>query len=300
MYYIVYGFLYLLSLLPFFILYGISDLVFFFMFYVFGYRKKIVFANLDIAFPEKTMDEKKSIAKKFYRNLIDTFIETIKMLSISQEQMKKRAVIDLTEIIDLINKGRNVQMHSGHQMNWEYGHWAVAKQMPVPWIGVYMKINNKAIEKLFYKLRSIGSTVLVPAQEFKSRTHNVFKNQYAIGLISDQNPGMPGGAYWLNFFNKPVSFVTGPDKAARINDTAVAFVNFVKIKRGYYRFTVDVVAEHGKDLAEGELTRLYRDYLEAAIRQSPDNYLWSHRRWKWPYLPEYKKRWIDNVAPPGE
>lgn len=300
MYYIIYGFLYLLSLLPFFILYGISDVIFVIIFYFFGYRKEVVFSNLDIAFPEKTRAERKNIAKIFYRNLIDTFIETIKMLSISDKQLGKRAVVDMSEILNLISKGRNIQMHSGHQMNWEYGHWAIAKQMPIPWIGVYMKINSKAIEKLFYKLRSIGSTVLVPAQQFRSRTHSVFNEQYAIGLISDQNPGAPASAYWLNFFNKPVSFVTGPDKGARINDTAVAFVNFVKVKRGYYRFSIDVVAEHGRNLAEGELTKLYRDYLEAAILKSPDNYLWSHRRWKWPYLPEYKSKWIDTVAPPTE
>lgn len=270
------------------------------MYYVFGYRKKVVFGNLDIAFPEKTVKEKQCIAKKFYRNLIDTFIETIKMLSISDKRMRKRATVDMSEILDLIKKGRNIQMHSGHQMNWEYGHWAIATQMPVPWIGVYMRIKNKAMERLFFNLRSIGSTVLVPAQEFRSRTHNVFKTQYAIGLVSDQNPGAPASAFWLNFFNKPVSFVKGPDKAARINDTAVAFVNFVKVKRGYYRFSIDVIAEHGKNLEEGELTRLYRDYLEAAIRKNPDNYLWSHRRWKWPYLPEYNKTWIDTVDPPAE
>jgi Kdo2-lipid IVA lauroyltransferase/acyltransferase len=270
------------------------------MFYVFGYRKKVVFANLDIAFPEKTLAEKTRIAKKFYKNFIDTFIETIKMLSLSQKQMQKRAVADMSEVHSLIKKGKNIQLHSGHHMNWEYGHWAVASQMPITWIGVYMRINNKAIERLFHKLRSIGNTVLVPAQEFKARTHNVFKQQYAIGLISDQNPGAPASAYWLNFFGTPVSFVTGPDKAARLNNTAVVFVSSVKVKRGYYRFNIDVVEENGKNFVEGELTRLYRDYLETAIRKNPDNYLWSHRRWKWPYLPEYKNRWIDKKPPPIE
>ena len=150
MYYLIYGFLYLLSLLPFFVLYRISDGLYVLLYYISGYRKKVVMANLDIAFPQKTTAEKTRIAKQFYKNLIDTFIETIKLFSLSEKSLLKRALIDFTEIEKLIAKGKNIQMHSGHQMNWEYGNWIMSRNINIPWVGVYMKINNKALDKLFF------------------------------------------------------------------------------------------------------------------------------------------------------
>ncbi len=298
MYYIIYAPLYLISLLPFFILYRISDFAFFIIYYVAGYRKDVVFQNLDIAFPEKTSEEKKIIAKKFYRNLTDTFIETIKLLSISDKEFNKRATMDLDACNALAAQGKNLQFSCGHQMNWEYGNWVMSQNMSVPWVGVYMKINNKALDKLFFKLRSKKGTVLVAAQEFKSRMHQVFASSYSLGLAADQNPGVPHTAYWLYFFGKAAPFVPGPDKGAIKNNAVVVFTKFIKTKRGFYKFVPTVITENGNELKEGELTLLYRDYLEATIRESPDNYLWSHRRWKWDYKKEYERLWIDRVGPP--
>ena len=298
MYYIIYAPLYLISLLPFFILYRISDFAFFIIYYLVGYRKDVVFKNLEIAFPEKTAEEKKIIAKKFYRNLTDTFIETIKLLSISDKEFNKRAIMNLDACNALAAKGRNLQFSCGHQMNWEYGNWVMSQNISVPWVGVYMKINNKALDKLFFKLRSRKGTVLVAAQEFKSRMHQVFANAYSLGLAADQNPGVPQTAYWLYFFGKAAPFVPGPDRGAIKNNAVVVFTKFIKTKRGFYEFVPTIITENGNELKEGELTLLYRDYLEATIRESPDNYLWSHRRWKWEYKAEYKGRWIDRVGPP--
>ncbi len=298
MYYLIYGLLYTISLLPFFILYRISDFFYFIVYYVAGYRKKVVLANLDIAFPGKTEKEKELIARKFYKNLIDTFIESIKMISISQQAFNRRCSIDFTEVNELIKQGKNIQIHSGHQMNWEYGHWSIVEQIRIPWIGVYNRLKNKAMEKIFVKIRNKGTTVLIPGQEFRTRVHSIFKEQYALGLVADQNPGNPATAYWLNFFNRPVPFYTGPDKGARKNDTAVVFVRSIKLRRGHYRYEADIATAHGGQLEEGQLTLMYRDYLEKTIIENPDNYLWSHRRWKWDYKPEYKNRWIDSSPPP--
>jgi len=294
MYYIIYGFLYLLSLLPFFILYGISDACAFIMYKVAGYRKGVVLNNLDIAFPEKSTEEKRRIAWQFYRNLTDTFIETIKLLSLSDERIRQRATTNAEVISDLEKKGKNIQLHSGHQMNWEFGNYAVAMNSKIPFIGVYMRISNKAIDRLFYSLRSKKGTVLVAAQEFRNRVHSVFTSQYILGLVADQNPGVPSTAYWQMFFSRPAPFVTGPDKGARKNNTAVVFVKFVKKRRGYYHFENKLIAENGAEMKDGELTHTYRDFLEEVIREDPANYLWSHRRWKWGWDASYGKRWIDD------
>lgn len=300
MYYFIFGILYLFSLLPFFILYRMSDLAYFIMYHLQGYRKKIVFDNLDIAFPEKSRAEKVVIAKNFYRNLTDSFIETIKLLSLSVKELHKRAIFDLDECNILAAKGKNIQFQSGHHMNWEYANYLVAEKLVIPWVGIYMKINNKALNRLFIHLRAKKGTVLVAAQEFRDKMHVIFKNQYSIGLAADQNPAQPQNGYWLYFFSKPVPFLTGPDKGAGKNNSAVVFVQMIKRKRGYYQFKATIVTENAATLKNGELTLLYRDYLENVIREYPDNYLWTHRRWKWNYSPEYANMWVDTIPPPVE
>jgi len=298
MYYLLYGLLYLISLLPFFILYAISDFAYFIIYHIAGYRKAIVFSNLDIAFPEKTVVEKKEIARQFYKGFVDTFVEMIKLISISEKELMKRAEINMHECKTLIEKGLNIQFESGHQMNWELGNHIFSKNLQIPFVGVYMRIKNKAVDRLFYEQRKKFGTILIEASDFKMKIHQYFKNQYSIGLIADQNPGGPPYSYWLNFFGKPAPFVTGPDKGARRNNCAVVFVNLVRVKRGYYRYELTVITENAASFKDGQLTLLYRDFLEASIRKQPNNYLWSHRRWKWEYKPEYEKRWIDKVPAP--
>lgn len=297
MYYLLYGFLYLISLLPFFILYGVSDFIFVLVYYVFSYRKKIVMGNLAIAFPEKKIDERKNIARQFYSNFIDTLIESIKMLSISEQAFEKRCTIDIAASNVLAAKGKNIHFHSGHQMNWEYANWIVAKKLIIPWVGIYMQLSNKAFNKIFYDLRAKYNTVLVSTKDFKNRMHGVFKSQYALGLAADQNPGVLGNAYWLNFFSRAAPFVKGPDRGAIKNNAAVVFVRFIKTKRGHYHFESKVIVENAGDLQDGELTLLYRDFLEETIRSQPDNYLWSHRRWKHDYNDDFAKSWIDKNEP---
>lgn len=299
MYYIIYAILYVFSLLPFFILYGISDFVAFTLFHVVGYRKKIVLHNLDIAFPEKSPSEKFHIAKKFYYNLTDTFIETIKLISISGKTLEKRVEMDLSECNRLAESGRNLHFHSGHQMNWEYAHSIVSKNLVIPWIGVYMPIQQKAVDRIFLKIRSRWGAVMVSTFEFKSRMHNIFTTHYALALISDQNPPINERGSWLNFFSKAAPFVSVPDKLARRKDPVIVFVNFEKIKRGHYRFVPTVITEHGAEFEPGELTLRFRDFMETVIKAAPENYLWSHRRWKWNYTEALVKQWID-TAPPME
>jgi KDO2-lipid IV(A) lauroyltransferase len=296
MYYLIYGPLYLLSLLPFPFLYFLSDIAFFLMYQVIGYRREIVRSNLDTAFPEKTSEEKNKIAKAFYRNFADTFIETIKLLSISDSEFDKRISIDISACNELAQHN-NLQVHSGHQMNWEYAHLAFARNINTQWVGVYMHINNPHMDRLFLTIRKKFNSLMLPTRSFSKDIRSVYEKRYALALIADQNPGIPKNAYWLNFFNRPAPFMAGADKGAIRNKTAVVFVNFIKLRRGYYKFEPVIITDNAAGFADGELTLMYRDFLESSIRKQPSNYLWSHRRWKWPYRPEYSRRWIDKVPP---
>ena len=298
MYYFIYGGLYLISLLPFFILYRISDFIFFLLYYIFGYRKQIVSDNLDIAFPEKTSEEKRNIAKNFYRNLTDNFIETIKLISISENEFTKRAAINFADAKQLVDKGLNIQFHSGHQMNWEYASLAISRSLTIPWLAVYMLLKPQSIERLFLKIRSRFGAVMIEKAKYQTMMPQLIKKQYALGLIADQNPGFAKNGYWLNFFGKPAPFLIGPEKGAMRNKTAVVFVNMIKLKRGYYHFDCKVITEDGSNLSSGQLTRNYRNFLEEGIRQHPDNYLWSHRRWKFDWDKSFERKWVDNAPLP--
>jgi Kdo2-lipid IVA lauroyltransferase/acyltransferase len=297
MYYILYGLLYFISLLPFFIIYRISDFFFVLLYYVFGYRKKVVVQNIAIAFPEKTAGEHKKIARQFYRNLVDTFIETIKMLSMSDRQFSKRCTTDMSAVNALVAKGHNIQIHAGHQMNWEYANWVVSRGLTLPWIGIYQPIGNKSFNKVFLKLRARYHTKLVSTREFKTAMPQLFKSQYVLGLAADQNTS-PQTGYWMYFFSQPVPFIMGPDKGALKNNTAVVFTKSTILKRGHYHFEHVVVAESTENYKPGELTRLYRDFLETIIRQQPHNYLWTHRRWRHKYSQEFSDAWFDNRPAP--
>lgn len=280
MYYVVYGFLYAVSLLPLRVLYLLSDLSFFVIYYITGYRREVVMGNLAIAFPEKSLEERKKIAKQFYLNFTDTFIETVKMLSIGPKELARRGVCDVEYLNSLIDQGKNIHIMAGHQFNWEFANLMYARTLKIPFIGIYMPVNNKIFDRIFFKSRSRYGTIMVSAWEFAAKMPQLFKEQYIMALAADQNPGVPAKAYWLNFFSKPAPFVTGPGKGAVKNNTAVVYVGFHKIKRGYYSFKAIPLVENGSDHTPEELTMLYRDALEQTIRENPSNYLWSHRRWR--------------------
>jgi Kdo2-lipid IVA lauroyltransferase/acyltransferase len=287
MYYLVYGPLWLASLLPFRVLYFFADIACGFVFYIFKYRRDVVQHNLLIAFPEKTAAERKVIEKKFYHNLVDTLIESLKFITISKKQIQQRSTGQYELINSLIEKGRNVHIMAGHQFNWEFANLLYSMNLKVPFAGIYMEIANKSLNRIFFNFRKQFGTILISAQEFKNKRFEVFEHQYSLALAADQNPGHPGNAYWMNFFGKPAPFTTGPAKGAVKNNTAVVIVGFKKVKRGHYAFTTTMLAEEGSLYSPEQLTVIYKNALEKIIREDPSNYLWSHRRWKWEWKPEY-------------
>jgi KDO2-lipid IV(A) lauroyltransferase len=263
------------------------------IYYVRGYRKEVVLNNLKIAFPEKTDKERIHIAKNFYRNFTDTFIESIKLISASKKQIEKRSKGDFELLNSLIAKGRNIHIMLGHQFNWEFANLLYAMHLSIPFVGVYMPISSKILDKIFFNMRSRYGTILIPATNFRNQMHSVFTKQYILGLAADQNPGGVDLGYWMNFFNRQVPFIKGPGKGAVKNNTAVVFVGFRKIKRGYYEYKTTLLAENGVDHTPEELTVLYRNALEETIKKDPPNYLWSHRRWKWQWKDEYQQHWAE-------
>lgn len=287
MYHLVYGLLWLVSLLPLRVLYFISDLVYGLMFYIIRYRRDIVMNNLLIAFPGKTEQERRRIAKNFYHNLVDTFIETIKMISAKYPFLEKRVTMNEYEIERFYSSGRSVQVHIGHNFNWEWANAVFAKKVKYTFLGVYMPIANKIFNRLFYKLRSSNGTILISAMNIRAEFIPYRDTQYVLGLAADQNPGHPGNAWWFSFFGRPTPFVKGPAKGAVTNNTVVVFAYIHKPRRGYYDVRFELAHENPSQLSETELTGMFVKYLEQVVRQYPEMWLWSHRRWKHEWNEEY-------------
>jgi len=286
----MYPFLYLLSRLPWWVLYGISDVFYVLAYYIVQYRKKVIMQNLLIAFPKKTEKERIRIAKDFYHNFLDTFIELIKFISLSDKQFSRRISGNFELLAELYSTGQNVQLHSAHFFNIEYLNWGIPKYAPYPFLGVYIPVTSKSLDKIILDMRRRYGSIMISAIDFRNTFHTYAKQRYALGLAADQTPGSPLAAYWLPFFGKLTPFVTGPEKSARINNTAVVWVNYYKVKRGYYHAEFSLVTTNPKEFKRGELTKKYVRFLEDSIEQRPSNYLWSHRRWKWEYKEEYSKQ----------
>jgi KDO2-lipid IV(A) lauroyltransferase len=289
MYHVVYGLLYLVSLLPLRLLYVLSDAVYGLLFYVIKYRRNVVMSNLLIAFPEKSEAERKKIAKNFYHNLVDTFIETIKMISVSDKYLEKRFTANWEVVNALKATGKPLQLHLGHNFNWEWGNAVGSKKISFPFLAVYMPIGNKIFDRLFRRLRSRSGTTLLRATRMQEDFLPYRNTQYLLGLVADQNPGVPTSAWWFSFFGRPTPFVKGPAKNAITNNTHVVFAFIRKRKRGYYEAQFESVQENISELTEQELTKKFVAYLENVIRANPEMWLWSHRRWKWEWKEEYGK-----------
>ena len=293
MYYLFYGFLYLVSLLPIRLLYMVGDGLYGLVYYIIGYRKKVVMDNLRQAFPGKTEAELVRIAKKFYHNFIDSFIEVIKLLSASDKWVRKRFTADVQVLDELYATGKACQLHLGHTFNWEWGQLALTPLTRYQILVVYMPISSKMMERLFYRLRTRTGNVFLPAPKMRESMEPFLPTQYLLGLVADQCPGNMQTSYWIDFMGRPAPFASGPEKGARAGQLPVAFASIDKPRRGYYHATVTLACRDASQLPEGELTRTYVRYLEEVIRRRPDMWLWSHRRWKHAWKKDYEPLRID-------
>ncbi len=289
MYYLIYIPLYVISLLPLRVLYLFGDMVYGILYYIARYRKKVVIENLRIAFPEKTVEERTKIMKDFYHNFVDTFIETIKFISWNKKSFEKRILIDMKGIETAYACGKSINAVGMHNFNWEFVNWGLAMQVKYPFLGIYLPVGNKHFDRIIRNMRSRFGTILLPATDFKNHYLKYDDTTHVMASAADQSPGNLSSVYWVPFFGRPTAFVTGVEKGARVNNSAVVFAHFYKQKRGYYKLDTEFITDNPLSLPEGELTKQYVQYCEKCIRKIPANYLWSHRKWKHEYKAEYGK-----------
>ena len=284
MFTLVYGFFYMLSLLPMWVLYRLADVGYLLIYYVLKYRRGIVRQNLVSSFPEKTNSEIVNIEKQFYRWFADYFLESIKLLSISRKQLAKRLTIINADLIENdFKEGTHVAAILGHYCNWE---WLSAVTIGLPnnrvVALVYKPIKNKMINHLFYCLRSSQRGVPVAKNDIL-RALVKYKKQQTMtlfGYIADQSPRWQNIHLWLPFLHHQTPVFTGSERIMRKMNNAVYYAEMSRPKRGYYTCTFRLITKEPNSLPENDITRRFFEMLEVSIKAQPHLYLWTHNRWK--------------------
>jgi Kdo2-lipid IVA lauroyltransferase/acyltransferase len=268
--------------MPFFMLYGVSDILFLLIYYIIGYRKKVVFANLRNSFPEKSEKEIRKIALKYYHNLCDIVIEVCKAKTISEKKMLSRMEFRNVALIDkLYDEGRSVLLVCGHTGNWEWLGMAVKSILRHKGFAVVKPLSSDFWEKYMSKQRvRFAKEGLIP---FKQTFRVLVKNKEYCTLTiiaGDQTPTKSEIEYWTTFLNQDTPVFIGTEKIAKALNMAVVFCNIQRIKRGYYSYEFSLLTDDPKNTTENEITEMHVRALEKIILEHPDNWLWSHRRWK--------------------
>ncbi|NII24995.1 lipid A biosynthesis acyltransferase [Pseudoflavitalea sp. X16] len=282
-YYIALPFIYLLSLLPFRGLYLLSDGFYLLLYYVIGYRKKVVFTNLRNSFPDKAETELKAIQKRFYRYFCDLFLETFKTLTISPAKMLKHCSMDpAAEALfnGLAAENKSIIIVMGHKGNWEWAGNTFSMRCKHQLYVIYHPLGNPYFNKLIIKMRTRFGTKLIAMKDtFRDMVQNR-SHLTATAFIADQTPA-PDKAYWMSFLNQDTPVFPGTEKIAQKMNYPIVYVSVQKIKRGYYTLSADLLKMPPyTSLREGEITEAHTKRLEAAIIEQPDTWLWTHRRWK--------------------
>jgi Kdo2-lipid IVA lauroyltransferase/acyltransferase len=281
-YYLFYGINWVVTLLPLRVLYIFSDFLYIILYYFPSYRRKVVGTNLRNAFPEKTTEELKSIEKKFYRHLADLFIETFKLTHMSKAQLMRRCTISNPEILwKLLEEKRDTIAVLGHYCNWE---WLiiVPEYTKYKFSSIYKPLQNKYFDRFINKVRSKYGAILVPMSFILREIINDRKNNINTlsAFISDQTPVKTEIRYWTTFLNQETPVYMGTEKIASRYDMAVVFFNLQKVKRGYYNLTIELLFDHTAGLPEHAITETHVRRLDEIIREKPEYWIWSHRRWK--------------------
>jgi len=280
----VYALLYVLSLLPISIHYVLSDIIYVLLYKFIGYRKKVVRQNLRSSFPQKSEQELKRIEQRFFHWLCDYFVETVKLLTIPEKEIRRRMVFKNTEQVnECVNKGQSCAVFLGHYCNWE---WVTSLPLWTSEKGqcgqIYHALENADSDRIFLKLRQRFGAVCIPMAETLRRIIK-FKQEgkpVIIGYISDQVPFWNNIHHWCQFLNHDTPVLTGTERLARQTGHAVFYLDITRPRRGYYEATFKLITRNPKEKKEFEITDIYFQQLEKRIIESPEFWLWTHNRWK--------------------
>ncbi len=280
-YYILASPVFLLSLLPFPVFYFVCDIFYLITFYIIGYRKKVVYTNLNNAFPDKSTIEIDKIAKRYYHFMVDLFMETFKLLTMTEKQLKERVLFnDWSMINELKDRNQNFLFVMGHYGNWEWCGQSFQLQHIFQQDVLYHPLSSNFFEWLMMKLRTrfgVGMLPMNSALKEMVKRRNILS---ATAFLADQTPTNTRDAYWTNFLNQETAVYIGTEKIAKKFNYPVVFVSVYRIKRGFYKTYFHKISDDSSNTPDGFITETHTRLLEEDIKKQPELWLWSHRRWK--------------------
>ncbi|MBK7764561.1 MAG: lysophospholipid acyltransferase family protein [Bacteroidetes bacterium] len=217
------------------------------------------------------------------RNLCDNIVETIKPISISKSELDKRMICNWEVFESMTSQNRNGQAFMSHQFNWEWATVICNWYPPRRFTGIYMPLTNKAFDKLMFTIRSRANMKLIRVHDMQKEMASLQNQETLWGFIADQNPSDPKRVSWNDFMHRKTAFFKGPEFVARRYDNLIYFGEIIKLKRGYYEIKMKPAFEHPRETNEGEITEAYVRFFRGQHQTPPENWVWSHRRWKHKY-----------------
>ncbi len=281
-YCLVYPLLWVISKLPWRLFYLFSTCVYILVYHIIRYRRKTVTENLTLVFPEKQLDEIKKIRRDFYQHMCDMFLEMIKSISISNEEMMKRfKVTNIEKLHELEAKGENIMVFMAHYASYEWSN-VIDLQTNFQAVGIYKQIGNKYFDRLVHRIRArFGSRVVTSKDAMRViKEDQIKEGLYMYGLVSDQSPKMYNATYWTDFMGIKVPTFLGGEALAKRLGLNTYYLQVEKIKRGHYEATFVSITEDSKNAEDYSIVKSYLRLLEKQIHNKPEYYLWSHKRWK--------------------
>lgn len=274
--------LFIVSNLPFWLLYQLSNLLYVFLYHLIGYRKAVVQKNITLCGFATSPAEQKKVERKFYRFLCDLLLEAIKVKGMSKAQMMRRFSVTNPELLeDFAKQGKSVFVMTGHYANFEWllalGYYVSLKP-----VAIYAPLQNKYFDKYIKKVRSIHNAALVSRKNFADEfaTSQRENKLTLVGFAADQSPQRKSKNYYRTFFGHKVPVFTGAERLGKRFDVPVVMAKVKRIKRGYYQTTFSVLAEHPNELPDYQITDAFYEALEEQIKEDPSQYFWTHNRFK--------------------
>lgn len=280
-YYLAIGLGKLISYLPFGALYVVSDFIAFVLHRLLQYRREVIMTNLRRSFPDKSEAELEEIRRKFYRNFADIIVESFKSLSISEKNMRKHFKLRNPEVFErLYAKEKGVIVVMGHYTNFEWTAMSFPLLVPHPGFAVYHRLKNKRFSKKVVEIREQFGLKLFPmAETYPFMLNNPAKAPFYI-FMADQSPHKGKIKYRTPFLNQDTPVHLGVENLAKKCDLAVVFIDIQRVKRGYYEVTAELLFEDAQNTDQYEITKAHVRALEQVIQRKPEDWLWSHKRWK--------------------
>jgi KDO2-lipid IV(A) lauroyltransferase len=269
------------SWMPLWLIYRLADLFYLVIRFVIPYRKDVILKNIANSFPNKSKQEQKLIAKNFYRYFANLFAESVKNLTISEKNLRKRLKVRNPEIMEeLYKEGRDVLLLSSHFNNWEFLINGQSLLFDFQAVGIGMPLSNKFWDKKLNERRERFGMKVVNAKNYKDVLATYENQPTATLILNDQSPGKNENCFWTEFLGQETAFYFGAEILANQNNAAVVNAVIHQVKKGYYELELELITKDPAKEEYGYITSSYVKMLEKAIMEKPEYWLWSHKRWK--------------------